>query len=136
MALPRPSYPSLPNPSDPRLFEARAFAELARRLAKARATGSNQSLREAVLTNWKLWNIIGDEAEREASPFPPGIKDRLLTLSHFVATESAELIVNPDMERAAVLVDLNHSLAIGQHRSAVPVPTNFVRPLRLLRFTA
>ena len=115
-------YASIPQASSPRMTEAWALVEAARRIAVALedAEGKDMSdpkvkaaLREPLRLNWRLWTIFQAELLREDNDLPEDIRINMLTLCNYVDKHTVKCLAEPTAENIAGLIDINRNIASG-----------------------
>ena len=115
-------YTSVPQASSPRMTEAWALVEAARRIAVALedAEGKDMSdpkvkaaLREPLRLNWRLWTIFQAELLREDNELPEDIRINMLTLCNYVDKHTVKCLAEPTAENIAGLIDINRNIASG-----------------------
>ena len=127
----RPGYGRVPAPGDPRLSEAWALIEAARRLNSAILLGDGPALRDVILLNWRLWTLFQATAGVARGGLPSRLRANLLQLARFVERESEALLAFPDPFHVQPLVDINLALANGLHLAADrPYPAGGAKQLR------
>lgn len=120
--LKQTGYASTPQASSPRMTEAWALIEAARRIAVALEEAEGQdmdnpkvkaALREPLRLNWRLWTIFQAELLREDSDVPEDIRINMLTLCNYVDKHTVKCLANPTGENIAGLIDINRNIASG-----------------------
>ncbi|MBL4615608.1 MAG: flagellar biosynthesis regulator FlaF [Magnetovibrio sp.] len=120
-------YSSIPQANSPRMTEAWALIEAARRIAVALqdAEGRDMSdpkvraaLREPLRLNWRLWTIFQAELLREDTDLPEDIRVNMLTLCNYVDKHTVKCISQPTAENIAGLIDINRNIASGLMQNA------------------
>ncbi len=115
-------YSSVPLSSSPRMTEAWALVEAARRIAEALqdAEGKDMSdpkvraaLREPLRLNWRLWTIFQAELLDEDSDVPVDVRVNMLTLCNYVDKHTVTCLADPTAENIAGLIDINRNIASG-----------------------
>lgn len=115
-------YSSVPQSSSPRMTEAWALVEAARRIAvsleeaEGRDMGDPKvkaALREPLRLNWRLWTIFQAELLREDSPIPDDIRINMLTLCNYVDKHTVKCLAEPTAENISGLIDINRNIASG-----------------------
>ena len=115
-------YTSVPQSSSPRMTEAWALVEAARRIAVAleEAEGKDMldpkvkaALREPLRLNWRLWTIFQAELLREDTDLPEDIRINMLTLCNYVDKHTVKCLAEPTAENIAGLIDINRNIASG-----------------------
>jgi len=115
-------YSSVPKSSSPRMTEAWALIEAARRIAVAleESEGKDTSapkvkaaLREPLRLNWRLWTIFQAELLREDTGIPEDIRINMLTLCNYVDKHTVKCLAEPTAENIAGLIDINRNIASG-----------------------
>lgn len=121
------SYSSTPQANSPRMTEAWALIEAARRIAVAleEAAGHDMddpkvkaSLREPLRLNWRLWTIFQAELLREDNDLPADIRVNMLTLCNWVDKHTVKCIAEPTAENITGLIDINRNIASGLMENA------------------
>ncbi|MFC1673819.1 flagellar biosynthesis regulator FlaF [Pseudomonadota bacterium] len=120
-------YSSTPQASSPRMTEAWALIEAARRIAVAleEAAGHDMedpkvksALREPLRLNWRLWTIFQAELLREDNELPEDIRVNMLTLCNWVDKHTVKCLSEPTAENIAGLIDINRNIASGLMENA------------------
>ncbi len=115
-------YSSVPQTSSPRMTEAWALVEAARRIAVALqdAEGMDMmdpkvkaALRVPLRLNWRLWTIFQAELLDEESDLPDDVRINMLTLCNYVDKHTVVCLANPTAENIAGLIDINRNIASG-----------------------
>lgn len=115
-------YASVPQASSPRMTEAWALIEAARRIAVALEEAEGQdandpavkaALREPLRLNWRLWTIFQAELLREDSDLPEDIRVNMLTLCNWVDKHTVKCLAETNAENIAGLIDINRNIASG-----------------------
>lgn len=115
-------YSSIPQANSPRMTEAWALIEAARRIAVAieEAADSDMTdpavkaaLREPLRLNWRLWTIFQAELLREDSDLPEDIRVSMLTLCNYVDKQTVKCLSDPTAENIVGLIDINRNIASG-----------------------
>lgn len=97
-----------------RQTEARALLEAARRLSEAgKESDTEGEYRAALRLNWRLWTIIQSDITSEENPLPSEIKANIMSLSIFIDKHTVGALAEPDLNKLAVLVDINRNIASG-----------------------
>lgn len=97
-----------------RQTEARALLEAARRLSEAgKESDTDGEYRAALRLNWRLWTIIQSDITSEENPLPSEIKANIMSLSIFIDKHTVGALAEPDLNKLAVLVDINRNIASG-----------------------
>lgn len=110
----RNSYENVPKPGNPRQSEAWALTEAARRIADAKARhGIGPEFLAAVRLNWRLWTIFQAELSSENSPVPLDVRGNMLSLCNFVDKATVDIISEPALEKAEILITINRHIAAG-----------------------
>lgn len=110
----RSTYESIPTPGNPRQSEAWALTEAARRIADAKARhGAGQEFLAAVRLNWRLWTIFQAELSSDSSVVPDEIRANMLSLCNFVDKTTVDIIAEPAVEKADILITINRHIAAG-----------------------
>lgn len=111
-----------------RQTEARALLEAARRLSEAgKESDTHGEYRAALRLNWRLWTIIQSDITSEENPLPSEIKANIMSLSIFIDKHTVGALAEPDLNKLAVLVDINRNIASG----LMTVPEEDAAPPRL-----
>lgn len=111
-----------------RQTEARALLEAARRLSEAgKESDTDGEYRAALRLNWRLWTIIQSDITSEENPLPSEIKANIMSLSIFIDKHTVGALAEPDLNKLAVLVDINRNIASG----LMTVPEEDAAPPRL-----
>jgi len=101
--------------SSPRDIEAQALLMAANKLQavmnNADATYTQTS--EALMFNRKLWSIFLSEAQRDESPQPLDIRQKIANISVFVLSQTAALQISPQREHFKPLIEINRNIAAG-----------------------
>ena len=115
-------YSSVPQASSPRMTEAWALIEAARRMAVALEEAEGQdlmtpkvraSLREPVRLNWRLWTIFQAELSRDDTGLPTDILENMINLCNFVDKHTIKCLSDPAAENIVILIDINRNIASG-----------------------
>jgi len=115
-------YASVPQASSPRMTEAWALIEAARRIAVALEQADGQdttdpkvkaALREPLRLNWRLWTIFQAELLREDSDLPEDIRVNMLTLCNWVDKHTVKCLAETTAENIVGLIDINRNIASG-----------------------
>lgn len=110
----RNAYNSVPPPGNPRQTEAWALTEAARRINDAgERFGPGPEFLAALRLNWRLWTIFQASLSAADSGVPDEIRGNMLSLANFVDRTTVDLIANPTVEGAAVLININRQIAAG-----------------------
>ena len=107
------AYSNIPSPGNPRETEAWALTETARRIAEAQRRQDADAFLEAVRLNWRLWTIFQAEIAGDDSPLPQELRQNMLSLCNFVDKATVEIIADPVMSKADILITVNRHLAAG-----------------------
>lgn len=131
-SAPGAGYARVPNPGDPRLSEAWALLEAARRLDEAMKAPEGTALRDAILLNWRLWTMFEATAGTPAGGLPDEVRTNIMTLCRFVARESEELLAVLDPFLVQPLIDVNRAVADGLYKASDnSYPRAAPKPLRM-----
>lgn len=115
-------YSSIPQANSPRMTEAWALIEAARRMAVALQDAEGKdimdpkvraSLRDPLRLNWRLWTIFQAELLREDSDLPADIRTNMLTLCNFVDKHTVKCLADPTGDNIVALIDINRNIASG-----------------------
>jgi len=115
-------YSSIPQANSPRMTEAWALIEAARRIAVALEDAESKdmndpkvkaALREPLRLNWRLWTIFQAELLREESDLPEDIRVNMLTLCNYVDKHTVKCLSEPSAENIVGLIDINRNIASG-----------------------
>lgn len=115
-------YASIPQASSPRMTEAWALIEAARRIAVALEDAEGKdandpavkaALREPLRLNWRLWTIFQAELLREDSDLPEDIRLNMLTLCNWVDKHTVKCLAETKAENIVGLIDINRNIASG-----------------------
>jgi flagellar protein FlaF len=110
----RNAYNSVPPPGNPRQTEAWALTEAARRINDAgERFGPGPEFLAALRLNWRLWTIFQASLSAADSGVPDEIRGNMLSLANFVDRTTVDLIANPTVEGAVVLININRQIAAG-----------------------
>ncbi len=97
-----------------RQTEARALLEAARQLSDAgKESDTDGEYRTALRLNWRLWTIIQSDIASEENQLPSEIKANIMSLSIFIDKHTVGALAEPDLNKLAVLVDINRNIASG-----------------------
>jgi len=107
------AYSNIPSPGNPRETEAWALTETARRIAEAQRRQDADAFLEAIRLNWRLWTIFQAEIAGDDSPLPQELRQNMLSLCNFVDKTTVEIIADPVMSKADILITVNRHLAAG-----------------------
>lgn len=98
----------------PREIEAQALLKAANKLQTAAGIGgTEQSMKDALLFNRKLWSIFMSDALRDENPQPIEIRQQIANIGVFVLTQTAALQLDPQPEHFQSLIEINRNLAAG-----------------------
>lgn len=104
----------MPQSGNPRVTEAWALTEAARRMADAQNEPfDRQRLLEAVRLNWRLWTIFQAELVAPDCPVPADVRSNMLSLANFVDKRSVDILEDPDPGKASILITINKEIAVG-----------------------
>ena len=115
-------YKSIAQAATPRMLEANALIEAARRISVAFADtisedNSNpeafEALRKALRLNWRLWSIFNAELLFESNDIPQEIRANMLILCKYIDTRTIHCLAAPTANNIAILIDINHHIASG-----------------------
>lgn len=115
-------YSSVPQANSPRMTEAWALIEAARRIAVALEDAESKdmddpkvkaALREPLRLNWRLWTIFQAELLNEDSDLPEDIRLNMLTLCNYVDKHTVKCLSEPTAENIVGLIDINRNIASG-----------------------
>ncbi|MGE5475836.1 MAG: flagellar biosynthesis regulator FlaF [Bacteroidales bacterium] len=110
----RGGYSNVPMGGDPRQSEAWALTEAARRIADAKDRfGAGPEFLAAVRLNWRLWTIFQAELSSAESQVPDEIRANMLSLCNFVDKTSVDIIADPVVDKANILITINRHIAAG-----------------------
>lgn len=110
----RGGYSNAPMPGNPRQSEAWALTEAARRIADAKDRhGTGPEFLAAIRLNWRLWTIFQAELSSAESQVPDEIRGNMLSLCNFVDKTTVEIIADPQVEKANILITINRHIAAG-----------------------
>lgn len=99
---------------NPRLTEARALLECAKRLAHARNNIKDyKCFADSLRFNQDFWTIIQADLTLPTNPLPIATKQNLLRLSVFIDKHTWHALANPSAEVLDVLIDINRDIAQG-----------------------
>lgn len=127
--LNKTGYSSIPQANSPRMTEAWALIEAARRIAVALEDAESQdmndpkvraALREPLRLNWRLWTIFQAELLTEDSELPEDIRVNMLTLCNWVDKHTVKCLAEPTAENIIGLIDINRNIASGLLENARP----------------
>lgn len=107
------AYSNIPSPGNPRETEAWALTETARRIAEAQRRNDEAAFLDAVRLNWRLWTIFQAEIAGDDSPLPQELRQNMLSLCNFVDKATVDIIAEPAMDKATILITVNRHLAAG-----------------------
>lgn len=108
------SAPALPTGGNPRMTEAWALTEAARRMEQAQQEPFEpQRLLEAVRLNWRLWTIFQSELCAPDCPVPSDTRGNMLSLANFIDKRSTEILADPEPSKASILITINKEIAVG-----------------------
>lgn len=108
------AYPSIPQGGNPRMTEAWALTEAARRMKDAqREPFDAGALLEAVRLNWRLWTIFQAELTSPECQVPEAVRNNMLSLSNFVDKRSVDIIGDPQPAKVNILISINREIAAG-----------------------
>ena len=100
-----------------RQLEAAVLFKAARMLDKAMqqwgTTEGSKRLNEALRHNLRLWTLFQAELARPDHEMQVELRVRLLKLCAFIDRRTFELLVRPDPEKVAVLININRHVASG-----------------------
>lgn len=121
-------YRNIPAPGNPRQTEGWALTEAARRIAEAQRDQDADAFLAAVRLNWRLWTIFQAEVSEPACPLPLELRQNMLSLCNFVDKTTVDLIADPQMAKANILITVNRHIASGlfsvpPDAAAQPEPT-------------
>lgn len=110
----RGGYNNAPQPGNPRQSEAWALTEAARRIADAKDRhGIGPEFLAAIRLNWRLWTIFQAELSSDESQVPDEVRGNMLSLCNFVDKTTVDIIAEPVLEKANILVTINRHIAAG-----------------------
>lgn len=110
----RGGYSNAPVPGNPRQSEAWALTEAARRIFDAKERyGAGAEFLAAIRLNWRLWTIFQAELSSAESQVPDEIRGNMLSLCNFVDKVTVEIIAEPTVEKADILITINRHIAAG-----------------------
>ena len=112
MNSPAKAYQRTPEPGNPARTEAWALLEAARQLNQTK-DGPIDHFRAALRRNWRLWTIFQASLLEPDCPMPPQIRGNLLGLANFVDKVTTELLVKPEPQRIAALININRQISEG-----------------------
>lgn len=107
------AYSNIPSPGNPRETEAWALTEAARRIAEAQRREDTDALLEAVRLNWRLWTIFQASIAGDENQLPPELRQNMLSLCNFVDKTTVDIIAEPAVKKADILVTVNRHIAAG-----------------------
>lgn len=105
---------SRPTSDDPRDVEAWALAEASRRLIDAsRNPDDVETLRAALQLNQRLWTIFQAAITEDDCPMPADMRTNVAALSLMVDRETVARLVDLDVAKLDVLININRNVAGG-----------------------
>lgn len=105
---------SRPPSEDPRDVEAWALAEASRRLIDAsRKPDDTEALRGALQLNQRLWTIFQAAITEDDCPMPPDLRTNVAALSLMVDRETVARLVDLDVTKLDLLININRNVAGG-----------------------
>ena len=101
--------------ANPRELEVQLLLAAAARLQSVVDTwkGRSTDLEEALLFNRKLWTIFVTSVVEKDNPLPRDIRQNVANLGLFVFNQTIALLVDPQPQRVAPLININRELAAG-----------------------
>ncbi|MGE5514875.1 MAG: flagellar biosynthesis regulator FlaF [Bacteroidota bacterium] len=110
----RGGYSNAPVPGNPRQSEAWALTEAARRISEAKERhGAGAEFLAAIRLNWRLWTIFQAELSSAESQVPDEIRGNMLSLCNFVDKVTVDIIAEPTVDKANILITINRHIAAG-----------------------
>jgi flagellar biosynthesis activator protein FlaF len=112
------SYQSARATLNSRAIEFQVFSQITSRLDyyhnRTRETHEPyfcQGLAEALYDNKRLWSAITVDIAQPAHPYPLDLKEKLISLAHFVRNHTNKVLKNEST--AEVLIQINESIIAG-----------------------
>lgn len=99
----------------PREREAALLMRAAASLQKLRDEwpANSEHLETAINFNCKLWTVFMTSVTKDDNPLPTEVRQNIANLGLFVMNQSREMLLEPEQEKLAVLVNLNRQIAAG-----------------------
>ena len=117
-------YLNKPASDDPRDTESWALTEAARRLIDAaRNPQDTPALQAALQLNQRLWTIFQASVTEPDCQLPKDLRENIAALSLLVDRQTVDRLVDLDVTRLDVLIQINRSVATGLTQRAVAAAT-------------
>lgn len=116
---PATRYVHKPVSDDPRDTEAWALTEAARRLIDAaREPGNAVALQTALQLNQRLWTIFQASITEADCQLPQALRENIAALSLLVDRQTVARLVDLDVSKFDLLIQINRSVAAGLSQRA------------------
>jgi flagellar protein FlaF len=101
--------------ASPREVEANLLYQSASRLQTIQDHWEEKAkdLRDALLTNRRLWTIFLTSVTNAKNPLPKEIRENVANLGLFVIRHTLLVEADPSSDRLSVLIGINRSIAAG-----------------------
>lgn len=122
-------YSNIPAPGNPRLTEAWALTEAARRIADSqRPDAEPGAFLAAIRLNWRLWTIFQAELTSPNTEVPMELRLNMLSLCNFVDKTTVDIIADPVPAKAEILITINRNIAAGLFTTPSDQPASSETP--------
>jgi len=103
--------------ASPRANEAQALLMAANKLQEVVSNDNmpEERIKHALMFNRKLWTLFLSDVlnEENPQPLPQDVRQKIVNIAMFVLTHTMALLVSPQRDHFAPLININRNIAAG-----------------------